>query len=320
MRFTSFPTGSIIATISAGVAFALIWSLSFVVTKMGLEQLSPFWLASLRLLIAAGGLFLLKGSKIFSYWRNQSRSLLPRVVLAGLLSQAIYLGMSYWALIHIPTSIVNIAVSSLPLVTLPFSFLLLREHIGPGGILAFMLSIAGVAITLSGGGDQTSSGVGDRGIAIMALVLSVAALALGNVLIKPHISLRSLLPFCAVQFLISGLVTLALALIFEADRTPDARSLFASAPLLLFLAFIGSILGTFLWFRVLCNLAANAASSFFLLTPIFGIVLGGLVFGEPMTGTKMLGVAVISLAITLRLKQSRSSIQRNDHCLKSQDA
>ena len=72
--------------------------------------------------------------------------------------------------------------------------------------------------------------------------------------------------------------------------------------MIVFLACVGSVAGTLLWFFVLQSMSANAASSFFLLTPVFGIVLGKLIFGEPVTLSKSLGVIVISLAILLRLK------------------
>ncbi|MCL2872858.1 MAG: DMT family transporter [Betaproteobacteria bacterium] len=292
---------AIIGTALAGIAFAVIWSLSFVVSKAALQSISPLWLSGLRLILAGGILLLVNGVAIWSFWRNVERQTLLRIVAAGVLSQAGYLGPMYWALVHLPTSIVNVVVSSLPLMSLPFSYFLLSEKIGIAGIVAFLLSIAGVTITLLGGNSLALSDFSTYGLSALLVVASVVALALGNVLIKPLISSKALLPFCAIQFISSGALLLVLALGGEGAHVPDGNALSQTALHLAFLAGVGSILGTVLWFRVLRAMPANAANSFFLLTPIFGVALGHLIFSEAITMSKIIGILVIFSAITLRL-------------------
>ncbi len=115
-----------------GVVFAAIWSLSFVATKSALEDWPPLWLASVRLALATVGLMIFQAPAVLHYLFALRRGPLCRIFLAGILAQSTYLGVSYWALVHVPTSIVNIVVSSLPLVTLPLAFLVLGERIGIG--------------------------------------------------------------------------------------------------------------------------------------------------------------------------------------------
>lgn len=290
-----------IGTALAGIAFAVIWSLAFVVSKSALQSIPPLWLSGLRLILAGGILLLVNGVAILSFWRRVDRRTLLRIVAAGVLSQAGYLGPMYWALVHLPTSIVNVVVSSLPLMGLPFCYFLLSEKIGIAGVVAFLLSIAGVTITLLGGNSLALSGFSAYGLSALMTVVSVMALALGNVLIKPIISDSALLPFCAIQFVSSGVLLMALAVGCEGALVLDGNVLSQTALHLVFLSGVGSILGTILWFRVLRAMPANAANSFFLLTPIFGVVLGHLIFSEPITVSKMIGVLVIFSAITLRL-------------------
>jgi len=288
-------------TLSAGIAFSVIWSLSFIVAKGALQSISPLWLSGLRLTLAGVVLLLVNGAAILSFWRNVAPRTVLRVLISGFLCQAVYLGTCFWALVHLPTSIVNIVVSTLPLMSLPFSFFLLGEKIGLAGIAAFVLSIAGVVIALISGIDETMRNLSLYGFSALVVFGSVVALALGNTLIKPVISEAALLPFCAFQFTSSGVVSIAIALAHDGVHMLSFGVLLQEAFSLFFLAFIGSILGTVLWFRVLRAMPANTANTFFLLTPIFGIIFGYLIFEEQITWSKVLGVLVICSAIGLRL-------------------
>ncbi len=100
-----------------------------------------------------------------------------------------------------------------------------------------------------------------------------------------------------------------MAAIFEQDDVPQASQMLSSILEIFFLSMIGSILGTLMWFRVLERLPANSASSFFLLTPLMGIAFGSVIFGEPVTSGKILGIALISSAILLRVGDFRSHIK-----------
>ncbi|MHC3940769.1 DMT family transporter [Paenochrobactrum sp. BZR 201-1] len=299
MKSRRFAWGAVMA----GLAFATIWSLSFVFTKSALTRIAPLWLAAFRLQIAGGILLLLQGVPIIRFlYGNISFSNLLRVIASGVLSQAVYLSASYWALVHLPSSIVNIVVSSLPLVTLPLSYLLLNERIGTSGIIAFMLSIVGVMISLDFGFLAGGAGRHYDALAIVLLLASVLALATGNVLVKPVITHFTFIPFYALQFIAGSVAATIAALVFEPTAAPSLDVIIGITPQLAFLAIIGSILGMFLWFRVLSAMSANAASSFFLLTPVTGILFGALAFGESITISKIAGILVISFAIILRLK------------------
>lgn len=289
-------------TLISGVLFAIIWSLSFIATKSALYDISPLWLATIRLLLATGLVWLTKAKAVLEFLSQIPPNTFYRIVLASILAQGAYLGMSYWALAHLPTSVVNIVVSTLPLMTLPIAYLLLGERIGMTGIAAFILSIIGVIITLDGG----LIAFGKLPLLFwpsLILFASVLALGFGNVLTKSLISDRTLLPLCALQFLFGAIAMMLAALFFEQNQIPNITALSMAIPELIFLAGVGSILGTFMWFNVLRSMTTNVASTFFLLTPIIGIFFGSIFFGESITYPKIIGTLLITLAILLRLKQ-----------------
>ncbi|MEM7009833.1 MAG: EamA family transporter, partial [Thermodesulfobacteriota bacterium] len=93
-----------------GISFAVIWTLSFIFTQIALGSYPPLWLAGIRLIIAGSTLYFIL--KIF-FKKNIVFNI--KIILAGIFSQSIYLGASYWSLTNMPTSIVNIVVSTVPM-------------------------------------------------------------------------------------------------------------------------------------------------------------------------------------------------------------
>lgn len=65
----------------------------------------------------------------------------------------------------------------------------------------------------------------------------------------------------------------------------SAHSLSALA----YLIFIESIVGTFVWYKVMETFTAKGASMFLLFTPIFGLAIGSIALGEEMTVPNLLG-------------------------------
>ena len=282
-----------------GMLFASIWSLSFVAARLALTEVPPILLAAVRLTASGVVLLLLRFRAIINLWKNSTPETRQTVLLSGFLSQAVYLGASFWALTTIPTSVVNIVVSSLPLLTIPAAFVVLRERAGLIETIAVVMGVLGVAVAVLQTQSPPIPGKQAYPIAVALLIISVAALALGNTLIKRIVSTRNFLEICGVQFLISGLVLAAIAVIIEGK--PSIAALAFAVPELAYLVFCGSILGTALWFRLLTVLTANQAASFFLLTPVMGILMGSVIFDEPMTAAKLLGVTILMSSIALKI-------------------
>ena len=294
--------GLVTSTPALGGLFALIWSLSFVATKLALEHVPPVTLASLRLVLAGAVVLILRPVRTLRMLNSMDVRVRWKIAGAGLLSQAVYLSASYWALGNLPTSVVNIVVSTLPLITIPISFMVLRERVRILDLVAFVLSIIGVVFTLSPVIDTSPTQFADIDMSAVVLMVSVVSLALGNVLMKPLVSSSSLFAIFAIQFTFAGIASFVLSLVLE--PFPDLTGIAGSGGYIVFLALIGSVLGTAAWFRILRELPANAASSFFLLTPLFGVLFGLAVFGEPIDGGKIVGVLVISASIALRARDS----------------
>lgn len=98
-----------------GVVFAAIWSGSFIATKIALADIPPLWFAGMRLALSGIILALASRHAIARLWRQTHLAQRMRILLSGLLSQGVYLGATYWSLMHLPTGLVNIIVATLPI-------------------------------------------------------------------------------------------------------------------------------------------------------------------------------------------------------------
>lgn len=278
-----------------GVIFAAIWSGSFVATKIALADMHPLWLVQIRLAAAGLVFFLLTRKSTIAFWEKATLRCSLDVILAGLLSHAVYLGGTCWALMMLPTGVVAIIVAALPLVSVPMAFLILKEKITFLDVGAALFGVIGVVIVAT---ERDSSALGYANVLsvpVILTVISVLALAAGNSIIKPYVSPRTIGPICTAQMLVSSVATLPFIFFLHgaSDFSISANSLMA----LLYLVFIGSVTGVFLWLKVLQTFTAKGASAFFLFTPLFSLLIGILFLGEGMTVPKIIGALVVSGSI-----------------------
>ncbi len=276
-----------------GVGFAVIWALSFIFTQLALKDFPPLWLAGTRLIFSGLILFI-----IIRYYKKTRIEYNFKILLAGLFTQAIYLGASYWSLVNLPTSIVNIVVSTVPMVSIPIAYLYLKENVKPYELISFAICIFGVAVALSGKINNLGNIDINYIISISLLLISVISLAFGNALAKKELSQEKILEFCCLQFFTSGLILVFLAAYIE--PMPNINGNIETIASIVFLVLFGSILGTILWFKLLFDMTMIGASSFFILTPMLGIIGGMLFFDESLSMEKIIGTIIISCAIFIR--------------------
>ena len=291
--------------IIGGIIFAAIWSGSFVATKIALADTPPLWLAGMRL--ATAGLLLLAFtySAVLRLWRSMTIRQRCTLLLSGLLSQGCYLGATYWSLTELPTGLVNVIVAALPLVSVPISYLILRESMDRSDFAAAAFGMMGIVIVVIGRDAGSLTLTNFLSPTIVLTIAAVIALATGNALIKPQVSSASIIPICALQMVFSSLLIMGLAVAQNGASgfVLTERSLGAFA----YLVLAGSIMGTFLWLKVLEIFTAKAASMFFLFTPLFGLSIGWGWLGEDLTPTKMAGAAIVCCSIMFRALSARAT-------------
>jgi drug/metabolite transporter (DMT)-like permease len=118
------------------------------------------------------------------------------------------------------------------------------------------------------------------------------AFAIGSVLLRRTSRAQPGLWTLVVQFTVAGSLIGALALLFHEPLALGQAT--TVVPSLAFLIVFPGILGYTLYFRIHHTSGPTRANVVGYVAPVTGVLVGFLVFGEPVTGIEILGMALIA--------------------------
>lgn len=286
-----------LAAISQALLVVFLWATSWVLIKIGLEQIPPLTFAGLRYTLAFVCLVIVV---LFKRTQDDLRSLPKalwgRLILLGLLFYAGTQGASFLALDHLPAVTVNLlwSFSSVAVALLGIAFL--SEHptrFQWTGILLALLGafvyfypvaipqtqVIGVVIALVGVLTNAASSIVGRDVnrsgAHSPLLVTVVSMGIG-----------------AVTLLVTGLVV-------EGIPTIGLRSWV----IILWLAVVNTAFAFTLWNHTLRTLTAMESSiingTMLIWIPVFAVLF----LGESVTGKELLGLIAVgagTLIVQLR--------------------
>jgi drug/metabolite transporter (DMT)-like permease len=278
-----------------------LWGVNQVVTKLALAEIPPLMQAAARSLGAAA---LVAG---WARWRGVAIDPFDGSgragLLAGLLFAAefgcIFVGLQYTAASRMVVFIYLapfVVALGMPLVTGTE-----RPHaMQLAGLLA---AFAGVAWAFGEGFQRPS--VGDRQWFGDALGVAAAVLWGGTTLLIRGSRLSTAAPEMTLlyQLAVSG-VALALAALVAGEHWPS-RVGPTSLGLLAFQIVVVTAFSYLLWFWLIRHYPATRLSAFTLLTPLFGLVAGVVLLGEPLTPRLVVACATVVVGIALVNRERR---------------
>lgn len=283
------PGQALLAT-GAALLFCLLWSAAYVAAKVALRDLPPLTLLALRFGLA--GLALgLTALACGATWPG--RAVWPRVIGLGLLTNAIYLGMTFHALQHLSAGLAAVIASTNPLLLALVAPFTIGERPSRTTLLGLALGFIGVVGVML---PRLGTGQDSLGGALLTLI-AVGALVAGTITFKRLPSESSLLAVTAGQLLAAAVAVLPFALLFEHGAAGPLHPETVSA--LLFLALGVSVGGSLIWFWLLANGEATRVSAWYFLTPVLGIALGSLLLGERFGLAETPGLLAVMAGIVL---------------------
>jgi drug/metabolite transporter (DMT)-like permease len=279
------------AIVAVALVYILLWSSSFIATKVVIRYSPPLTLLSARFLVSAGIMAAL--ARMRGAARPQGRAAWGRLALFGLLNAALPLGFNFEALRHLSAGTGAIISATNPLLVALVAPRLLGEHLTPIRIVGLALGFAGVIFVMA-----TRLGVGiDTPLGILLSSLNVLSLVAATFLYKRLLPTEHPLVVNAVQLAAAGLAVTPLALFFERPGPVRLDPPFVWS--FLYLVFIISIAASLLWFWLLARGEASVVSAYFFLTPLFGIGLAALLLGEPFSARDGMGLLAVAAGIFL---------------------
>lgn len=280
-----------------------LWGVNQVATKVALAEIPPLLQASARSLGAALLLALWARARGIAVWRHDGT--LGAGLLAGLFFAAefacIFIGLQYTT-----ASRMAVFIYLAPfVVALGMPLIVPAERLDRWQVLGLAAAFSGVVWAFADGFTAPVAGprqwLGDALGLGAALLWGLTTLVLRGSKLSNAVPEKTLL----YQLLVSGLA-LAAAAAVSAERWPAVLTGASLWPLA-FQTVVVTFASYLTWFWLLRHYPATRLSAFTLLTPMFGLLAGVGLLGEPVTARLLLALAAVSLGIALVNKIGRAT-------------
>ncbi len=265
------------------ILFVFLWSTGFIGAKYGLPYAEPlsFLLVRYGFVIS---LMLLIALATRAPWPNDPKQWL-HIGISGVLVHAVYLGGVFVAIKHgLPAGVTALVVGMQPLLTALGAGWLLGERVSGRQWGGLALGFVGVGLVVSGK-------FGDVGLGPMLIPALVALLGItaGTLYQKRFCAKFDLRTGSVIQFVPTAIVTVIAIALFEDFRIEwTGDFIFALGWLVLVLS-LGAI--SLLNLLIRSGSAVNVASLFYL-TPLSTALIAWAIFGEKLTLTATVGMAL----------------------------
>lgn len=284
------------------VVLCAVWGLNQVAIKVANDGISPVLQAGLR---SIGATLLVSG---WCAWRGtrllvRDGSLLPGLCIAGLFAGEF--AVLYWGLVYTTASRAVVFLYMAPFVVAVGAHLFVpSERLRTPQVIGLLCAFAGIAFAFA---DALRLPSGHE-LAGDALELAAALLWGATTVLVKASRLARIDPSRTLLYQLAG-SAVALPI---ASWALGEHGITAPTPLVLgALAYQTVVVATIsymAWFALMTRYPASQLSAFSFLTPLFGLLAGGLLLGEPITGG--LAAAMLCVAFGIYLVNRRPAAVR----------
>jgi len=280
-----------------GMIVMAVWGLNFSVIKLGVSEIDPLLLTALRFtLVALPAIFFVKRPAV-SWWYLFAYGWVFAIGVWGMATWSIEAGLS--------AGMASVLLQMNVAFGLLLGYFLLKEALPVNKILGAALALSGLLISLSvSDGSVTQTGL----ILILcaALAWSIASLIIKKAQTQ-HIFAFSLwamacapVPLFVIVYLQSGV-----DVFYALPQQLNERVIFS----VLFQAYPVTLLGYWIWNRLLVTYPLTTVAPLTLLVPIFGL-LGGVLFYQEALGFYKLIASLCVISGVLIGLLNKQTLQR----------
>ncbi|CAN2204535.1 RhaT Permeases of the drug/metabolite transporter (DMT) superfamily [Candidatus Nanopelagicaceae bacterium] len=276
--------------------FVIIWASGFVVAKYAFKSSDVIFFLSIRLFIASAILAII--TKVLGQSLTLSRKDLLASLAIGITLHAIYLGGVWEAIAQgSPSGIASVITSLQPVLVSLIAVRLLGEALTRRQLIGLFLGLAGVALVLA----PAFSRAGE--MTLIALLLLFAALSGSTSATLLQKKLGRSIPLLAgttYQFLIAAVV-LGLFSLFTGKTSMEWN--LESTLAMAWAVVVTSLIAILLLLWMLTRGSAARVTSLLYLVPPTTAIQAFILFGEKLTPTAIIGIAMTATGVALVQKR-----------------
>lgn len=292
---TTIQNGTLSYYYLASTGTVVLWSASFIATKLAYETFAPIQLAAVRTLFAVILFWFMR--KITSNNEQIQKEDRMRIALSGFLGITLYFAIENIGVSMTSSSNSALIVASFPAVTTLLEFFIYHSKPNVKKILGIILAIIGVAVLTQINVDGNSKSM----LGNIILIGAGVVWAFYNFITRDLTNKYSAMTLTYYQML-AGFIFFLPFVIIEGKtwRMPTMTS--ASA--LIYLSVGCSIVAFLLYNLGLRKLSASISVSLMNLVPVLGLIFSILILHESVSTVQILGGIIVIIGVIL------SSIQK----------
>ena len=274
----------------AALIAIIIWSATYISTKILLKSFYPIEISLFRFTIAYIFLLIIRPKFDFRISIKKDKYF----ILAGFLGMFLYYFVENLATKYTYASNVALIVSSIPIITSILAHLINKdEKLNKKLIIAFFISLTGMVLVILSTGEIIKFSLGGDILALAAAILFSAY----NIVIR-RINKEIHVLDIVRKSIFFGLGFILITYLFKPDKS-DLLLIFQIPELLhlLFLGIFASGVCFILWNKSIKEIGSIKASQYIYLVPVLTGVMSVIILNEPFSIIKILGMGIILIGV-----------------------
>ena len=277
----------------AFVGLTIAWGSSFLWIKIAVEEIGPFMLVALRLLI--GVIAMLGYFAIVRPELPKQASTWRALIVVGMLNTAIPFVLIAWGEIYIDSAVASILNGSVPLFTTVIAHIFLTDdRLTPNRVLGILTGFAGVVVLVmrSVSGGVSGSFWGQAAVLAAAMFYAVSAVYIRRTTEDVSPVVRALIPMLAADLVIWALIPFV-----ETPVVFPQLSLTWIA--LTWLGLVGSFIAYLMYYYLVHSIGPTRATMVTFAIPLIGVALGVFFLQETLDWNLATGGAMVLASIAI---------------------
>jgi drug/metabolite transporter (DMT)-like permease len=292
-------------TLLAFAIIYLVWGSTFLAIRVGVREVPPFLLASLRFLVAG---LVLYGWMIARGERSPSGRQWASASALAILIFVLDYGLVFWAEQRVPSGITAVMMATTPAFMALFEIIFLRTQKLTARLgSALLIGLGGVAVLVSRSLNLGGAPVDRQGAA--ALIVASVSWSLASALTRKLPLPASKVMSSGAQMLVGGVFLALAAAALGEFRNFHASTVSSGAWLsLLYLIVAGSIIAFTAYVWLIHHESPTKVGTYAYVNPVVAVLLGYFLGGEAMGLRIILGSVFVLVSVVVITTTRKSEV------------